>query len=331
MITYNKPNVIKLTEYIYNIFGTDIIITESSDEDLGKLPYFLKETYNYWTGKLFDKPLVFIEKIGDETLTPEQYKKHIETIEKVLIRTAIIIIPNIETYNRNRLIQKRVSFIIPGKQCFIPNLLIDLKDYLRPELQPKGHLQPAAQVLLLYHLQINSLQQSNYKKLAEILNYSYLTITRAVENLLYFELCKVTDTKEKELILEFDKKELWKKALPLLTSPVKKAVFVNDLIPGEYLFKSNISALSHYTEISDNSKDSFAIYHDDFKELNKKGIIKMFSKYDGTNYIELWKYNPEILSKERFVDPLSLYLFFKDNKDQRIEIELEKLINKILW
>jgi hypothetical protein len=323
--------MIKLTEYIYNVFGKDIIITESSDEDLGRLPYFLKETYNYWTGKLFDKPLVFIEKIGDEILTPEQYKKHIETIEKVFMQTAIIILPNIETYNRNRLIQKRVSFIIPGKQCFIPNMFIDLKDYLRPEQQPKGHIQPAAQVLLLYHLQINSLHQSNYKKLAGVLNYPYLTITRAVENLLYFELCKVTDTKEKELLLEFDKKELWKKALPLLTSPVKKAVFVNDLIPSEYLFKSNISALSHYTEISDNSKDSFAIHHDDFKELHKNGIIKMFSEYDGTNYIELWKYNPEILSKDRFVDPLSLYLFFKDSKDQRIEIELEKLINKILW
>jgi hypothetical protein len=56
----------------------------------------------------------------------------------------------------------------------------------------------------------------------------------------------------------------------------------------------------------------------------------MFREYDGTNYIELWKYNPEILLKDRFVDPLSLYLFFKDSKEQRIEIELEKLINKIL-
>jgi hypothetical protein len=323
--------MIKLIEYINNTFGIDIIIKESSNEDLGRLPYFLKETYNYWTWKLFDKPLVFIEKKVNETLTPDQYKKHIETIEKVLMRTVIIIIPNIETYNRNRLIQKRVSFIIPGKQTFIPNLFIDLKDYLKPEQLPKGHLQPAAQVLLLYHLQINSLQQSNYKKLAEILNYSYLTITRAVENLLSFELCRVTDTKEKELILEFDKKGLWEKALPLLTSPVKKAVFVNDLIPNEYLFKSNISALSYYTEISNDSKDYFAIYHEDFKELHKNGIIKMFSEYDGTNYIELWKYNPKILSKNRFVDPLSLYLFFKDNKDQRIEIELEKLINKILW
>jgi hypothetical protein len=331
MIKYNKTNIVKLTEYIYNIFGTDLVITESSDDDLGRLPYFLKETYNYWTGKLFDKPLTFIEKKRDESLTPEQYKKQIETIEKAFLQTAIIIIPNIETYNRNRLIQKRVNFIIPGKQCFIPNLFIDLKDYLKIEKQPKSHLQPAAQVLLLYHLQKKSLHQSNYKKLAEILDYPYLTITRAVENLLCFELCKVTDTKEKELILELDRKELWAKALPLLTSPVKKTVFVNDLIPDEYLLKSNITALSHYTEINDSSKEYFAIAHDDFKKLQKDRIVKMSSEYDGDHYVELWKYNPEILSKDRFVDPLSMFLLFKDSKDQRIEIELEKLINRILW
>jgi hypothetical protein len=247
------------------------------------------------------------------------------------MQITVLVAPTMETYNRNRLIQKGVSFIIPGKQSFIPNLFIDLKDYLKPEKQPKGHLQPAAQVLLLYHMQIQSLQQFNYKKLSEILNYSYITITRAVENLLSFELCKVTETKERELIFELNKKDLWDKALPLLTSPVKKTVFVNDSIPDEYLFKSNISALSYYTEISDNSKSYFAINQNDFKELHKEGIVKMFSEYDGTNYIELWKYNPKVLTKNRYVDPLSLFLIFKDSNDQRTEIELEKLINKILW
>jgi hypothetical protein len=331
MIWYNIGSMTNLIEYIFKTYGIEIVLKEFSNKDLSSLPFFLKETYNYRTGSLFDKPLVFIEKKVPGIFTPEQYKKHIETIEKVLMKTTIIILPNIETYNRNRLIQKRVSFIIPGKQSFIPNLYIDLKDYLRSEQQPRSHLQPASQVLLLYHLQISSLQRFNYKQLSQILNYSYLTIARAIENLLSLALCKVTNTKEKELIFEINKKELWEKALPVLTSPVKKAVFVNDLIPDQYLFKSNISAMSYYTDISNNSKSYFAIYHNDFKELYKSGVIKMFSEYDGTNYIELWKYNPKILTKDSFVDPLSLFLIFKNSNDQRIEIELEKLISKILW
>jgi hypothetical protein len=322
----------KLKSYIFETFGIEIQkIGENNKEKIGSLPFFIKQIYTFWECIFFDKKITFIEKSDKEVFKPEVYLKHIEIIEKQLQQIIVIVLPKIDVYSRNKFIQNKICFIIPEKQVYIPNLFIDLKDYLKPEQQPKGHIQPAAQVLLLYHLQIQSLQHFNYKKLSEILNYSYITITRAVENLLSFELCKVTDTKEKELIFELNKKDLWDKALPLLTSPVKKAVFVNDKIPDEYLFKSNISALSYYTEISDNSKSYFAINQYDFKKLHKEGIVKMFSEYDGTNYIELWKYNPKILTKDRFVDPLSLFLIFKDSNDQRTEIELEKLINKILW
>jgi hypothetical protein len=323
--------VINLKKYIFETFGVELQLKEPQTDELNRLPFFIKESYQFYLGSLLERKIVFVAQISEENMTPNQYEKQVKSIESAFNKPVVLILKEMEAYNRNRLIQRRISFIIPEKQVYIPNLFIDLKDYLKPEQQSKGHLQPAAQVLLLYHLQIQSLQQFNYKKLSEILNYSYITITRAVENLLSFELCKVTDTKEKELIFELNNKDLWDKALPLLTSPVKKAVFVNDSIPDEYLFKSNISALSYYTEISDNSKSYFAINQDDFKKLNKEGIVKMFSQYDGTNYIELWKYNPKILTKNRFVDPLSLFLIFKDSNDQRTEIELEKLINKILW
>jgi hypothetical protein len=51
----------------------------------------------------------------------------------------------------------------------------------------------------------------------------------------------------------------------------------------------------------------------------------------GENVIEIWRYNPSILSKSGIVDRLSLYLSLKDSKDERIQIELDNMINEIKW
>lgn len=326
-----KYNMLNISKYVNKTFGVTISLKKLTKEKLSQLPFFLKEIYNYWSAFFLDTHFIFVEKKDKKNITPQQYKKHLEAIEKTLKTKVIFVFLELETYNRNRLIQKQISFIIPGKQSFIPNLFIDLKDYLKTTKQSQLSLQPAAQLLLLYHLQKSSLQNFGYKTAAELLKYSYVTITRAVENLISLNLCKVSSSKKKQFIFETDNKILWEKALSFLKSPIKKTVYLNDKIPDKFLVETNISALSHYTDINNNSKKHFAINHKDFTNLHKDGIIKMYSEYDGDYCIEVWKYDPKILSKDRKIDPLSLFLIFKESEDQRIKIELENLINKISW
>ena len=61
------------------------------------------------------------------------------------------------------------------------------------------------------------------------------------------------------------------------------------------------------------------------------GILRITDKQFGENEIQVWKYNPKMLSTEGVVDKLSLYLSLKDNEDERIQIELERLINEMPW
>ena len=42
-------------------------------------------------------------------------------------------------------------------------------------------------------------------------------------------------------------------------------------------------------------------------------------------------YNPELLSNEGYVDKLSLYLLLKNDSDERVQNELEQIINEIQW
>lgn len=52
---------------------------------------------------------------------------------------------------------------------------------------------------------------------------------------------------------------------------------------------------------------------------------------EGEIRIEEWKYDPKKLSHTEFIDRLSLYLCFRDNKNERIENALEQLIDNVEW
>ncbi len=94
------------------------------------------------------------------------------------------------------------------KQIFILQLLIDLKDYLPKTKTITEHLQPAAQLIILYHIQRKQLGGFTYKTLANLLDYSYLIITRTVDNLVKLDLCETVGNKEKELVFKVRKREL---------------------------------------------------------------------------------------------------------------------------
>ena len=58
--------------------------------------------------------------------------------------------------------------------------------------------------------------------------------------------------------------------------------------------------------------------------------------YEGRYALEVWKYNPLALVDELpndgiVVDPLSLYLSMQDNRDERIEMALDQIIENFIW
>jgi hypothetical protein len=57
----------------------------------------------------------------------------------------------------------------------------------------------------------------------------------------------------------------------------------------------------------------------------------MFSEYDGQHKVEQWKYNPILLGDGGYVDRLSLYLIFRNTSNERIEAELETMLERMSW
>ena len=320
-----------ITTYLQRILGTEINVVNATDEVLKGLPLYINSIYDMWNTVIFNKEVLLLVKNTQEQLTPIQYLKHKELLEKKTGMLIVFILSDMKAYDRNRLTQKKINFIIEDKQVFIPQLLIDLKDYLPKTKIITGSLQPAAQLMILYHIQRKQLGGFTYKELANMLDYSYLTISRAVENLVKLNLCKTEGNKEKTLVFKATKKELWKKALPYMKSPIKKTLYINDALPKNLIFISDINALAFYSDMNNDRQKHYAIYHSKFIKLEKDGFIKETSQYDGDYHIELWRYKPNILTNNDFVDPLSLYLCYRNETDERIEMALEQIEEMISW
>ncbi len=317
----------KLKEKLNSISGIEIKLTQASLAFVKKLPVFLSKAFSFYAAEIEGKKIVLAEVLSIKNFTPDRLKKQRYQLEDFSQSPIVFLIEHIEAYQRKRLVEKKIPFIVPAKQLYIPNLFIDLNEVRRGKpLARRDHLSPAAQCLLLYHLQVKNLDELPLKVIAKNIGYSGMTISRVAKELKQFSICNITGTKEKALDFFNDKKETWNKLLDVSQSPVKQKYFANQIPASAQLLQAGETAMEHYTHLVANKTKIFAVSKEDFSALKKMNAIKDLNQYEGDFLLEVWIYNPVLLSKSKYVDPLSLYLSMKDSADDRTQIELEKLL-----
>ena len=182
------------------------------------------------------------------------------------------------------------------------------------------------------------MENNSFKEIAQKLNYTPMAITNAVDDLKQHDIVDVFGEKEKYIKFKFEGKDLWQRAEEqnILTSPVLKTVYVDDLNGKVSILRTNGSALPEYTSLNPSKQNYYAIEKSAFYFLQKNNGLINANDREGEYAIEVWKYNPRTLADEMpnhqsVVDPLSLYLSLKDNQDERIEMALEQIIEKFIW
>lgn len=207
---------------------------------------------------------------------------------------------------------------------FVPSLLLDIKKPVERGTDITEDIAPFTQFLLLYHLEKENVNGLSAKDICKKFNVSYATANRAVRWLDDKDLAKADNGKEHKIEFRLSGKELWLKVLPYLVNPVFKTV-KSVKLPNTAII-SGINALAEYTMINPEANGHFAISRESYRSIDSNNI----SQY-GDITLEIWKYAPELLREGDTVDKLSLYLSLKDNEDERIQIELEHLIEGIKW
>ncbi|MFT4072101.1 MAG: hypothetical protein QM654_09340 [Dysgonamonadaceae bacterium] len=319
--------------YIENNLGLSVTITDVPENALKKLPMFLSYAYNYKLIEIENVSFLLVEEKERNTTvirTAGQLNKFVKIFREQVGLSPIFVLYNLSPQMRRNLIANRISFVVPDSQLYLPEMLIVLKE---SNLQPNSFpelLTPSAQLLLLYHLQVERLESFSFKGVAEKLGYSPKTITKIAEELKVKNISQITGTKEKCFVFEEDSKQLWQLSEPQMQSPIIKSYFTS--FKGiEQFCKSGDVALAHYTFLNETGKESIAVPKTEFDKLKASDYWEYLDEIEGDIQLEIWKYNPAVLSDNGYIDPLSLYLCYREDKDARVEGEMEKLIEQRKW
>jgi DNA-binding MarR family transcriptional regulator len=316
--------------YLNNTLGIRAISSEH--KKTGALPFFLHDQYDFYTLNLLGKEFVVLaEKNGDD-LTPAKIQKYVQIVSDKLQLQAIFLGKSLSSFNRQRLIAYKVPFIIPENQMYLPDLAIDLKEHFIKARSKIEKLGPATQVVVLYILFNPDVDAVTPKKLADRLDYSTMTMSRAVKEIETAELATVSfEGRRRVAKLDQNRRQLWEKALPYLRTPVRKRLWVGGLENRELLMAGE-SALAGYSMLVPPKQPVYAISTSGWKKVQNERSVKIYPYPEEAEFqLEVWRYDPQILTQEETVDPLSLYLSLKDTQDERIESALTEMMERLQW
>lgn len=332
----------KAINYINETLGTNAIENQIQNKDLSNLPIYISQAYKLYNVTIFNKDIVLVELKNEDDLSILQVDKHLQLLKNNLNKIVVLVLGNIFSYNRKRLIEKGINFIVPEKQLFMPELLINLSENYAQRKTKLKSLMPSSQFLLLFHIIHRNnnwkVEEHSFKEIANKLNYTPMAVSYAVDDLKNHGLIEVMGEKEKYIKFNLDRNELWHVAQEknLLGNPVLKTIYVDELPQNVFMLKANASALPAYTDLNPSQQQYFAIEKTVFYGLQKNNTLRNPNENEGKYALEIWKYDPITLVNElhndiAVVDPLSLYLSLKNSHDERIEMALDQIIEKYIW
>jgi hypothetical protein len=83
-----------------------------------RLPMFLAQIYDVARAILFGRAsLLFVVK-GRENPTPAEIEKHEQLLAKQFGQNIAFVFPSLPAFDRNRLLKRRIPFIVPQRQLF---------------------------------------------------------------------------------------------------------------------------------------------------------------------------------------------------------------------
>jgi hypothetical protein len=324
------PTDTSLAGYIELVSGTRPRLENVPQDETANLPLFLRERYQFLRAALYGRQLYFaIEKTKPGELSAPKYASEAELLKKRLSANVILIFERLPSYLRNRFVKQGVPFIVPGTQMFLPTLMIDLREHFsKADMSIPGKLSPTSQVVVLYHILNAPLPPEPLVRLAKRLGYSAMAMSKAQEELVAAKLCRV-ERAGRTILLRFELRgrDLWQKAEPLLATPVKRTYWVRWGQPRPRAVNAGVTALSQVSMLTDEQLPTCAMRDKDVVSALSKGkIVPCEGREEAQARMEAWKYDPWLLAENGTADRCSLYLSLRNNADERIQKEIQFLI-----
>lgn len=322
----------ELKSHFHEVLGLQIRCERWEEER--RFPPFLREEYELYKAQILNTDCIILFDQHTEEKTPGVIAKHIERVREKWDDPVIYVREALTSYNRKRLIEQKVPFLVPHNQLYLPDLGLDLREHFKKIRAAKMYLSPSAQVILIYALLSESSKpEFTTSQLADHFGYSAMTYSRAFDEISDAELGEIRkNNRKKSICLSKPKKQVWEEAQSWLRSPVKNYKWVSQSILPMNFPEAGISALTRYSMIAEPRYPEIAMSQQEFKQITEMKSFRESPYADQDSVkLEIWHYSPGRITDKPYVDPLSLYLCLKDSNDERIQGALNEMMEQLPW
>ncbi len=301
-----------------------------------ELPYFLRDAFQFSELELLGHPVVLAIGRGEAKQSLSEVRTWLDKVKALAGQPAVYVTDALASYDRRRLIEQKVPFIVPGNQLYLPDLGLDLREYFRQRAPAaEAALSPSAQAMLITAL-LRQPWQSDWQpsKVAVALGYTPMTLSRAVKELTAAGLTTAyTVGRSRWLRTELPPEQVWDRAKPALRTPVKRTVWVatHGVVTHRPNRIAGLSALARYSMLTEPKWPVYALTAADWKAATDAGVRELLEPEAGAQEWQVWSYSPALMPDATTVDPLSLTLSLQENADDRIQLALDELKGQLPW
>lgn len=301
-----------------------------------ELPYFLRDAFQFSELELLGQPIVLAIRRAEAKQSLSDVRTWLDKVKALAGLPVVYVTDALASYERRRLIEQKVPFIVPGNQLYLPDLGLDLREYFRQRApSTEAALSPSAQAMLITAL-LRQPWQSDWQpsKVAVALGYTPMTLSRAVKELTAAGLATAyTVGRSRWLRMDLPAQQAWERAKPALRTPVRRTVWVaaQGVVAHRPGRMAGLSALAHYSMLTEPKWPVFAMTAADWKAATDAGVRELPEPETGAQEWQLWSYSPALMPDSATVDPLSLTLSLQESADDRIQLALDELKRRFLW
>lgn len=299
-------------------------------------PRYLQGYYQWCQANMGERSVLLVEPQAPALeLQPGEKIGHLQLMEKEASLPVLWCSEKMTAYERRSFNQQRIAYVIPGKQLNAPLLGLLASRAVQSPYVLREAFSPSAQTVLLWCLLKKKHDSVDSTMIGEATGYSRITVNRIMGEIEMLLPELVSVHKGRKFIRIHEAKAAWMKARKFLESPVKRRYDVQRTVNWpEGLLVAGESALAAATALAEPGKFSWAVSAERYKILLKDECWREVAYAEqATDVIEVWSYDPVLLSSGRSVDPLSLMLSMRREAemDPRVESAIEHVEEELKW
>ncbi len=260
-------------------------------------------------------------------------KVQIQRIEEKSGYDVALLLENPTAYKIKKMIESKIPFVTVDKQMFLPFMALDIKKSNTVKIvdQEREKFTAAMQLVYLYILYSED-HEFLIVDVAKKLKISEMTVSRAIAKLSQMGIISEDisgKTGRKKILKPIDKREFYLQGREFLINPIKKTIYVKDIPRSLPMYKAGLTALAEQTMLGEPERVIYATA-ENITLFNKYKVAKEEALLEGFPELQIMQYDIGLLARNHYIDPISMITSLS-NKDDRIEIAIEELMEEFPW